>query len=169
MDTRSGFGKGGTNIHLTPVDVAAELPKRAAWAPIGTTAYTFADVARGTYQVTIEATTGEDKVSAASEPSEPIIVAAVPAKPNKPGVTSSGDTMNVTWQAPADGGTPVASYVLTLRNLTENTVKVVKAEAGEEAKSVSGLTAGNYTASVIAVNAIGMSAESSPSLPCLIK
>lgn len=172
VDTRSGFGKGGTNIHLTPVDDAnagAALPKRVAWTPTGTTAYTFADVARGTYQVTIEATNGEDKVSPASEPSEPVIVAAVPAKPNKPGVTSTADTMNVTWKAPADGGTPVTSYVLTLRNLTENTVKVVKAEAGEEAKSVSGLSAGNYTASVIAVNAIGMSAESSPSLPCLIK
>ena len=126
-------------------------------------------MARGTYTVTVETTDGEDRVSAASEPSKPIIVAAAPAKPNKPGVTSADDTMNVTWQAPADGGTPITSYVLTLRNLTENTVKVVKAEAGDEAKSVSGLTAGNYTASVIAVNAIGMSAESSPSLPCLIK
>ena len=96
-------------------------------------------------------------------------MAAAPAKPNKPGVTSADDTMNVTWQAPADGGTPITSYVLTLRNLTENTVKVVKAEAGDEAKSVSGLTAGNYTASVIAVNAIGMSADPALSLPCLIK
>lgn len=169
VDTHSGFGKGGTAIHLTPADAASDLPKRVAWMPAGVTAYTFTDVARGTYLVTIEATSGEDKVSPASEPSQPVIVAAVPSKPNKPGVTSTADTMNVTWKAPADGGTSITSYVLTLRNLTENTVKVVKAEAGEEAKSVSGLTAGNYTASVIAVNAIGMSAESSPSLPCLIK
>lgn len=160
---------GGTNVHLVPANASADLPKRAAWVPAGTSWFTFADVARGTYTVTVETTDGEDRVSAASEPSKPIIVAAAPAKPNKPGVTSADDTMNVTWQAPADGCTPITSYVLTLRNLTENTVKVVKAEAGDEAKSVSGLTAGNYTASVIAVNAIGMSAESSPSLPCLIK
>ncbi|WP_190972949.1 fibronectin type III domain-containing protein [Bifidobacterium rousetti] len=173
VDTRSGFGRGGANIHLTPVSDASgsadALPKRTAWVPVGTTAFTFADVARGTYTVTVEATNGEDRVSDPSDPSDPVIVAAVPAKPNKPGVTSAGDTMNVTWKAPVDGGAAIDSYVLTLRNLTENTVKVVKAAAGEESKSVSGLTPGNYTASVIAVNAIGMSAESSPSLPCLIK
>ncbi|MFC5221645.1 fibronectin type III domain-containing protein [Bifidobacterium leontopitheci] len=169
VDTRSGLGEGGTGIHLTPVDPASGLPSRVAWTPAGTTAYTFENVARGTYTVTIEATNSEDRTSRPSEASEPVIVAAVPSQPNKPGVTSTGDTMSITWKAPADGGTPVTSYVLTLRNLTEDTVKVVKAAAGDTAKSVAGLTPGNYTASVIAVNAIGMSAESSPSLPCLIK
>ena len=159
---------GGTNVHLKPV--TAGVPARAAWVAAGQpSSVTFEDVAKGTYVVTVETTDGEDRVSEVSEPSGEVIVATVPVQPNKPGVTSSGTVMNVTWKAPADGGTPIVSYVLTLRNLTENTVRTVRAEAGEEAKTVDGLTPGNYTASVIAVNAIGMSAESSPSLPCIIK
>ena len=159
---------GGTNVHLKPV--SGDLKARAAWVAAGQKpSFTFEDVAKGTYVVTIETTDGEDRVSETSEPSAETIVATVPAQPNKPGVTSTDDVMNVTWKAPADGGTPVTSYVLTLRNLTENTVKTVKAEAGEESKTIGELTPGNYTASVIAVNAIGMSAESSPSLPCIIK
>jgi hypothetical protein len=161
-------GKGGYTVHLRSCDTA--LASRTAWVPSsdGTTV-TLPNVATGTYTATVEATDDQDRSTAASPASDPVIVATAPAKPNKPGVTSTDTVITVTWQAPADGGTPVQSYVLTLRNLTENTVKVVKAGAGETSKKVDGLTAGNYTASIIAVNAIGMSAESSPSLPCIIK
>ena len=158
----------GYNITLTPED--SSLDSRIAWIRASSkTTFTFESVAKGTYTASVQTTDGKDRVSAKSAPSEPIVVATVPAQPNKPGVTSSDDVMDITWKAPADGGTAITSYALTLRNLTENNVSVVKAAPDELTKQVKGLAPGNYTASIIAINQIGMSTESSPSLPCLIK
>lgn len=158
----------GYNVILAPQD--ADADSSIAWVPAGDpTSFTFEGLPTGVYTAVIEITDREDRVSPTSPASLPVVVATVPARPNKPGVTSSVNDMEITWQAPADGGTPITSYALTLRNLTENTVSVIKAEAGESSKHVGALAPGNYTASVIAANLIGMSEESSPSLPCLIK
>ena len=168
-------------------------PARVTWAPAGATTAVLPAVATGTYTANVEAcverlfgvpdgaiggavdgnpAAGAEYVttrSAASAPSAPVIVAHVPARPNKPGVTSVGDRMSVTWAAPADGGTPITAYVLTITRLTDDTVQVVRADGDATAATIDHMEPGNYTASVIAVNAIGMSGESSPSLPCLIK
>ncbi|BDR52352.1 hypothetical protein KIM372_02590 [Bombiscardovia nodaiensis] len=128
----------------------------------------FPQLSAGTYRAWLEASDGFGRVSKPSAPTERLIVAQVPAQPHKPGVTSSGQVMRATWQAPADGGTPITAYVLTVRNLTEGKSQVLRVGAGQTAASLDGLEAGNYTLSVIAVNAIGPSEESSPSLPCII-
>lgn len=153
--------------HLESVGVGQSL-KRCLWVPKSASGCLFDGLPRGEYRIYIEVR-GADGLVALSEYSEPTLVAQTPSQPNKPGVTSSGDEMKVTWSKPADGGARVLSYVLTLRNLTEGTSTVVKADGSEIEHVVSGLAPGNYTASVIAVNAIGMSVESSPSLPCIIR
>ncbi|AKV55733.1 glycosyl hydrolase family 2, sugar binding domain protein with Fibronectin type III domain [Bifidobacterium actinocoloniiforme DSM 22766] len=159
----------GWNLILSPI--SGDGQALTAWAPANEDepSWTFEQVPTGSYRAWLEATSTVGAVSEPSQPSAPIIVAHTPAKPNKPGVTSSGRRMKVTWQVPTDGGTPVTSYVLTLRNLTEGKSQVVKADASQTVVSVDALAPGNYTVSIIAVNAIGMSQESSPSLPCIIK
>ncbi|RSX58514.1 fibronectin type III domain-containing protein [Bifidobacterium samirii] len=176
-------GADGYVVHLTPTagvggrGDAALPPSRVTWAPAGATTAILPSVATGTYTASVDACVERPAAgdgyattrSVASAPSAPVIVAHAPSRPNKPGVTSVGDRMSVTWSAPADGGTPITSYVLTITRLTDDTVQVVRADGDATAATIERMEPGNYTASVIAVNAIGMSGESSPSLPCLIK
>jgi hypothetical protein len=162
-----GVGCKGVNIHLVPQ--SSLLDKRVAWSAPEAGSFIFANVRKGTYRAVIEQEFGDDEISLSSFPSASVLVACAPEKPNKPSVTSDGDTATINWQPPVDGGAAIVSFVLTLRNLTENTSKVSKVSGDWSSTKISGLAPGNYTVSVIAVNSIGMSPESSPSLPCLIK
>ena len=154
----------GYTVHLSPLD-AGTHEARTGWVPAGVHSLSLPAVQKGLYRASVEAAQERERCEAPKA----VIVATVPGKPNKPGVTSSGSTVSVTWHAPDDGGSRITSYVLTLRNLTRSTTSVVKADGDSTSRKVDGLRPGNYTASIIAVNAVGMSAESSPSLPCIIK
>lgn len=157
----------GVVAHLESME-AERLLKRCLWASKSASGCLFDGLPQGEYRICIEVR-GTDGLVALSQYSVPTLVAQIPSQLNKPGVTSSGDEMKITWSKPSDGGAQVLSYVLTLRNLTEGTSTVVKADGSEVEHVVFGLAPGNYTASVIAVNAIGMSIESSPSLPCIVR
>jgi hypothetical protein len=94
----------------------------------------------------------------------PITFAAVvPSAPEKPTATADGTTVTVDWVAPADGGSEITGY----------TVELASGSGAVTSQTVSGATrtvsfpnlirGENYTATVVATNAVGSSAASAVS------
>ena len=160
-------GTEGCNILLKPVNRNQTI--NTAWVPSSEAEYRFENLPVGTYTVLAEFTEPDGRISQASTPGNQFTIAKTPTKPNKPGVTSSGSAMDVTWKAPENGGSPITSYILTLHNLTRNRTTISKIDGDKESTQIVDMEPGNYTVSLIAVNAMGISTESSPSLPCIIK
>lgn len=92
-------------------------------------------------------------------------LAAVPATPVSVAATRSGDTAQVTWSLPSDGGSTVTSSTVTpyVEGVAQTPVTV---SGGLKSASVSGLAGGTYyTFTVAANNAVGSSATSEHSSP----
>lgn len=133
-----------------------------------TTSVTFGNVAPGTYAATVVAINAEGE-SEHSPLSREVIVttapgpeAGVPDSPNVPTATANGSTVTVGWDAPADGGSPITGYSVTLSGRSGHSV--VQEVGAEATATVFALVpAGNYSATVVAVNANGPSQASPPS------
>ena len=78
--------------------------------------------------------------------------ASVPASPAAPTLVASGASLVITWGAPADGGAPITGYRVAL-----NGGVGVDVAADESSYTFEKLTAGEYSATVLASNAVGVS------------
>lgn len=139
--------------------------------PVGpeATSRTFAHLAPDTYTVSVVATSlaGESEVASAA----PVTIAALdaPAAPAAPTATAVGDDgVDVAWSAPADGGTAVTGYTVTLKSST-GSLRAASVGASTTSHTFTDLPAGSYTASVVATNAVGSSASSADSAAVTIK
>jgi hypothetical protein len=109
----------------------------------------FPNLTPGTYTVTVAAVNGVGTGPAAGPVSFTIQVPIEP--PGVPGSVSasvSGQTVNLSWTRPSDGGDPDLSYTVTLSNGASQTVPGTSAQFNNVA-------AGSYTASVRASNSAG--------------
>lgn len=86
--------------------------------------------------------------------------ATVPETPGAPIASATDSTVSATWSAPADGGSPITGYTVTL---TGSTGDPLVQEVGSDATSTTfaNLPAATYTVTVVAVNAKG-SSDASP-------
>ncbi|WP_446430103.1 fibronectin type III domain-containing protein [Leucobacter sp. 1207-22] len=125
-------------------------------------AVVFADLARGvSYTATVAAQNagGFSDESAASAAAE--IAATAPETPAAPVIAAAGVTdATVTWSAPANGGSAITGYTVTLL-AGDSEIESKTVSADTFSTSFSGLTrATDYTVMVQATNAIGTSAAS---------
>jgi len=137
---------------------------------VGTTAYTFTHLAPGSYTATVTASNALGS-SAASVASAPVVVAALgaPAAPAKPAVGAVGDDgVRVTWSAPADGGSALTGYTVTLQS-SSGSLRTASVGAATTSHTFTGLPAGSYTATVVASNAVGSSGASAASAAITVK
>jgi hypothetical protein len=87
--------------------------------------------------------------------------ATVPAKPGAPSATPGNRSANVTWTAPTTGGSPITKYTVT-----SDPGRKTCTTSGALTCTVDGLAPGkSYTFTVVAKNAVGSSAPSTPSNP----
>ncbi|MFB6611018.1 fibronectin type III domain-containing protein [Agromyces sp. NPDC056379] len=91
-------------------------------------------------------------------PYDPEVVATAPDAPAAPVSTVAGTGVTVSWTAPADGGSPITEYLVSL-----NGGAPVSVPAGTTTRTFTGLAAGEYTATVAARNTVGTSAASAAS------
>ncbi len=89
----------------------------------------------------------------------------VPAAPTGVSATAGDKSAIVTWSAPADGGSPIASYTITpYIGSTAQTPTLVTGSPPATSATVSGLTDGTaYTFTVTAANGVGTGPASAPS------
>jgi len=94
----------------------------------------------------------------------PAPVAGVPSAPAIGTATAGDASATLTWTAPADGGSPVTGYVVSILPADGSAERTVDVPAGATSASVAGLTNGvDYTFTVAAANALGTGAASAPS------
>jgi hypothetical protein len=134
--------------------------------PAGTETVTVDGLAPGA-QVTASVVARNAVGDSAAGASEVVAIPAVaPDAVATPSIAGSGDTsVLVRWVAPAfDGGSPVTGYTVSLIGTDGVTTLEVAADA--TTASFEGLAAGSYSASVVAVNAVGASevSEASPAV-----
>jgi len=86
------------------------------------------------------------------------VVPVVPAAPAAPVASVTGDSVTVTWSAPADGGSAITGYKVSLDGAAG-----VPVAAGTTTHTFTGVAAGSHTATVIASNAVGASPASAAS------
>ncbi|MFC5730591.1 MULTISPECIES: family 43 glycosylhydrolase [Nocardioides] len=82
----------------------------------------------------------------------PTSASAAPEAPAEPGVTTDGESVSVTWTAPA--GDPVTGYLVELR-AGESVVASYEVAPGVLTHTFAGLDDGTYTATVTALGADG--------------
>ena len=118
-----------------------------------------------TYTVTVAATNESGMGAESSPPVEiaPECPATAPTAPLAVTAAPLCESTNVGWNAPtSDGGVPVTSYTVYVRN-GEQLIATDVVDAGAVSDVVSGLTDGtSYTVTVVATNEVGSSPESSP-------
>ena len=91
--------------------------------------------------------------------------ATAPAAPTNVSATAGNGTANVSWTAPANGGSPITGYTITpyIGSTAQTTTTITGSPPGTST-TITGLTNGTaYTFTVKATNAIGTSPESTPS------
>ena len=151
---RYGTPLGGT---VAPVPAApAPAPAPAAPAPVAPAAPVTAPPATKTG-------TGKQAAAPAPAPAAPAAPAVaetsaavgVPASPAAPTVSAEGASLLIAWAAPADGGSPITGYRVAL-----NGGAGVDVASAESSYTFEKLTAGEYSATVVATNAAGESAAS---------
>ncbi|WP_163197724.1 fibronectin type III domain-containing protein [Bifidobacterium platyrrhinorum] len=88
--------------------------------------------------------------------------AQAPEAPAQPQLAANGTSATVTWTAPADNGSAITGYTVTLTPADgKGDVKTQQVDAAATAATFDGLAKGvTYTATVVARNAIGASAAS---------
>ncbi|MFZ2113389.1 MAG: fibronectin type III domain-containing protein [Solirubrobacteraceae bacterium] len=111
-----------------------------------------------TYTFTVTATNAvgsgpPSEKSNAVTPSAP----TAPAAPTAPTATPGNASATVTWSAPANNGSPIASYTVTpYLGSTAQTATTISGSPPATSTTITGLTNGNtYTFTVAATNAIG--------------
>src|SRR5690606_21526673 len=109
--------------------------------------------------------------SPSSTPSATVTVTelGVPAAPDAPTASAIGDdSVHAAWSAPADGGTSITGYTVSLTSST-GAQRTATVGAATTSHTFAGLPAGSYTASVVATNAVGSSAASADSAPVTVR
>lgn len=137
---------------LAPVPVAPGSTSVVVTGLVNGTTYTFAVAAANAVGTGPSGTSGA--VTPAGAPA-----ATVPDAPGSPGATPGLLSATVAWDAPADGGAPLTSYVVrTLVGGTE--VGSVTVPPTSTRTVVTGLLDGvTYTFAITAENAVGVSAQ----------
>ena len=109
-----------------------------------------------TYTVTAVNAIGESAHSASSS----VSISGAPSQPAKPTVTAGNTTIDVSWTAPAENGSPITGYTVTAS--TANGPAGSCSTTGATSCTISGLRNGqDYTVTVVARNANGDSPASS--------
>ncbi len=110
-----------------------------------------------TYTVTAVNAVGESAHSASSS----VSISGAPSQPAKPSVTAGNTTIDVSWTAPADNGSPITGYTVTA-STANGPAASCSTTGGDTSCTISGLRNGeNYTVTVVARNAKGDSPASS--------
>jgi hypothetical protein len=128
-----------------------------------TTSTTITGLTNGrAYLFTVVATNAAG-VSPPSLPSSAVVPASVPGAPTNVVAVAGDTTATVSWSAPdADGGVPIAAYVVT--NTVDGTATIVTGD--QTSATIVNLTDGvAYTFTVTAVNVIGPGPPSDPTDP----
>ena len=98
---------------------------------------------------------------------EPEPEPSVPVAPAQPSIVADGGVVNVSWQAPSDGGSPITGYTVTLTPLAGDPISADV--SGDVNKHVfTDVPAGSWTASVSASNKVGVSPASPASQTVLV-
>jgi len=102
----------------------------------------------------------DDLGSAEQVSSDPVdVLAIVPDPPTAPSVTAGVGSVQLTWTAPSNGGSPINGYQVRVRDLVTDEVRVI--DAPTTSLQIDGLNNGTpYGFSVAAVNARGSGAFS---------
>ena len=109
-----------------------------------------------TYTVTAVNAIGESAHSASSS----VSISGAPSQPAQPSATAGNTTIDVSWTAPADNGSPITGYTVTAS--TANGPAGSCSTTGATSCTISGLRNGqDYTVTVVARNANGDSPASS--------
>lgn len=165
-------GQVTTKAKPAPVDrsvLSAEIERAAALTETDFTAASWAvlSAAKAAAEATVATQEAEQsEIDAAlaelSAAIEALVARSVPRAPTAPTLTLSGDEATVTWSAPGDGGWPLTGYTVTLTR-AGGEKRQVNVGAESTTARFEDLRAGEYTAHVVAENALGASAESAPS------
>ena len=99
--------------------------------------------------------------SSASASFATAIVPSKPSAPTAPTFSASGTTLTATWSAPADNGSTITSYTVSVVNSTNAAGNASKSVTGGTTTTFTGVIAGTYTATVTATNIVGTS-DASP-------
>ena len=108
------------------------------------------------YTVTAVNDVGESAHSASAS----VTISGVPSRPAQPSATAGNATIDVSWTAPADNGSPITGYTVTAT--TANGPAGSCSTTGATSCTIPGLRNGqDYTVTVVARNAKGESPASS--------
>ena len=111
-----------------------------------------------TYTVTAVNAVGESAHSASSS----VTISGAPSQPARPSVTAGNTTIDVSWSAPADNGSPITGYTVTASTANGPAASCSTTGGGDTSCTLSGLRNGqDYTVTVVARNAKGDSPASS--------
>jgi hypothetical protein len=146
----------------------ATTPVVTATAAAGATSAVVTGLTNGTsYTFLVRATNsaGTGTPSARSAAVTPVAAATVPAAPAITSVTAKNAAVTVAWSAPANGGSPITGYTVTVYQGTSTTpLRTVVPTGTVTTADVTGLTNGtSYTFTVTARNAVGSSPASARS------
>ncbi len=114
------------------------------------------DLAAGTYDVSVSATTAQGTGDVTTK--QVVVAGKPPAKPKAPVVSGTGGetTMNLSWVLGDDGGSPVTAVTVAW-STAAGVVGTRTLTADRTSLSLTGLTGNSYTVSVTATNAVGVS------------
>ena len=160
-------GSAITSYTVTPfIGTTAQTPTTVTGTPPATST-TVSGLTNGTaYTFTVTATNavGTGPASAASNSITPTAPTA-PAAPTGVTATAGNASAQVSWTAPANGGSAITSYTVTpFIGTTAQTPTTVTGTPPATSTTVTGLTNGTaYTFTVTATNAIGTGPASAPS------
>ena len=111
------------------------------------------------YTYTVTAVNAIDE--SAHSASASVTMSGVPSQPAQPSATAGNATIDVSWTAPADNGSPITGYTVTATT-ANGPAASCSTTGGDTSCTISGLRNGqNYTVTVVARNAKGDSPASS--------
>jgi hypothetical protein len=159
-------GGGATSYIVTPyIGSTAQTPTTVTGTPPATSTTINGLTAGTAYTFTVQAVNanGNGPVSAQSNSVTPT-GAVAPSAPSSVSAVPAGSQAQVSWTAPANGGSAITGYTVTpfIGSTAQTPVQVSSGSA--TSANVSGLTNGTaYTFTVTATNAVGTSSASSAS------
>jgi hypothetical protein len=158
----SNGGSPITSYTVTPfIGTTAQTPVTVTGNPPATSTTVNGLTNGTTYTFTVKATNVLG-TGAASAASNPVTLPTAPAAPTGVIATAGNGSAQVTWTAPANGGSAITSYTVTpFIGTTAQTPVTVTGNPPATSTTVNGLTNGTaYTFKVTATNAIGTSPAS---------
>ena len=155
-------GLTGVTGYIVEVGSAPGLANLAS-IPTGSTATTFVapNVPPGTYYLRVRASAGGIPSAPSNEVTATIVgsTIAAPGAPGQLAATVSGNSVTLTWSAPASGGPPT-TYVMAVGSASGWSNLASFATGSGTSFSANGVPNGTYFARVSAQNATGTSAAS---------